>query len=111
MLTDASAIQSVLLRLPGNIWQGRTVIKWGQSLPPSRAISDEIVAAGGDYLEAPVLGSIPEAKAGKLIVMVGGSEQFHRWSGYCKTLAQKCYRLRRSCRCRQIGVESTNCLS
>jgi len=32
-------------------------------------------------LEAPVLGSIPEAKAGKLIVMVGGStEQFHRWS-------------------------------
>jgi len=45
----------------------------------SRAISDEIVAAGGDHLEAPVLGSIPEAKAGKLIVMVGGStEQFHR---------------------------------
>jgi 3-hydroxyisobutyrate dehydrogenase len=47
----------------------------------SRAIRDEVVAAGGDYLEAPVLGSIPEAKAGKLIVMVGGSpEQFQRWS-------------------------------
>jgi 3-hydroxyisobutyrate dehydrogenase len=40
-----------------------------------------VVAAGGDYLEAPVLGSIPEAKAGKLILMVGGSpEQFQRWS-------------------------------
>jgi 3-hydroxyisobutyrate dehydrogenase len=46
----------------------------------SRAIRDEVVAAGGDYLEAPVLGSIPEAKAGKLIVMVGGStEQFQQW--------------------------------
>ncbi len=83
MLTDASAIRSVLLsdssrqQLPG-----RTVIQMGTIAPTdSRAIRDEVVAAGGDYLEAPVLGSIPEAKAGKLIVMVGGSpEQFQRWS-------------------------------
>ena len=37
---------------------------------------------GGDYFEAPVLGSIPEAAEGKLIVMVGASSsQFERWSG------------------------------
>jgi 3-hydroxyisobutyrate dehydrogenase len=47
----------------------------------SRQLSHEIQALGGDYLEAPVLGSIPEAKAGKLLVMVGAEpEQFQRWS-------------------------------
>lgn len=83
MLTDASAIRSVLLSDSSRQQlAGRTVIQMGTIAPTdSRAISDEIVAAGGDYLEAPVLGSIPEAKAGKLIVMVGGStEQFQRWS-------------------------------
>lgn len=83
MLTDTSAIRSLLLsdtsrqQLPG-----RTVIQMGTIAPSeTKAIRDEVVAAGGDYLEAPVLGSIPEVKAGKLIVMVGGSpEQFQRWS-------------------------------
>jgi len=51
MLTDP-AIQSVLLFRPGNIWQGRTVIQMGTITPTeSRAISDEIVAAGGDHLK------------------------------------------------------------
>jgi len=36
---------------------------------------------------APVLG-IPEAKAGKLIVMVGGSTAISPLVIYCKTLAQ-----------------------
>jgi len=81
MLTDASAIQSVLLSdFPATSGR-RTVIQMGTITPTeSRAISDEIVAAGGDHLEAPVLGSIPEAKAGKLIVVGGSTEQFHRWS-------------------------------
>jgi 3-hydroxyisobutyrate dehydrogenase len=41
----------------------------------SQEIRDAVVAAGGEYIEAPVLGSIPEAKTGKLIVMVGGEEE------------------------------------
>lgn len=83
MLTDAAAIQDVLLSDSSRQQlAGRTVIQMGTIAPAhSRAIRDEVVAAGGDYLEAPVLGSIPEAKTGKLIVMVGGSpEQFQRWS-------------------------------
>ncbi len=83
MLTDASAIRSVLLcDSSRQQLAGRTVIQMGTITPTdSKAIGDEVVAAGGDYLEAPVLGSIPEAKAGKLILMVGGSpEQFQRWS-------------------------------
>lgn len=83
MLTNAAAIQNVLLsEASRQHLAGRTVIQMGTITPTeSKAIRDEVVAAGGDYLEAPVLGSIPEAQAGKLIVMVGGSsEQFQRWS-------------------------------
>lgn len=83
MLTNAAAIQNVLLsEASRQHLAGRTVIQMGTITPTeSKAIRDEVVAAGGEYLEAPVLGSIPEAQAGKLIVMVGGStEQFQRWS-------------------------------
>ena len=45
----------------------------------SQEIRDAVVAAGGEYIEAPVLGSIPEAEAGKLIVMVGAEpNQYQR---------------------------------
>ncbi len=83
MLTNAAAIRNILLSEPSRSHlAGRTVIQMGTITPTeSKAIRDEVIAAGGDYLEAPVLGSIPEAQAGKLIVMVGGTpEQFQKWS-------------------------------
>lgn len=83
MLTDATAIRSVLLsEASRQHLVRRTVIQMGTITPTdSKIIRDEVVAAGGDYLEAPVLGSIPEAQAGKLLVMVGGStDQFQRWA-------------------------------
>ncbi|GAA6622465.1 NAD(P)-dependent oxidoreductase [Scytonema sp. NUACC26] len=81
MLSNAAAIYSVLLS--DRSWRtvaGRTVIQMGTITPAeSKEIRDAVVAAGGEYLEAPVLGSIPEAKAGKLIVMVGAlQEQYNR---------------------------------
>lgn len=90
MLTNAAAIQSVLLsEASRQQLAGRTVIQMGTITPTeSKAIKDEVVAAGGEYLEAPVLGSIPEAQAGKLIVMVGGStEQFQRWSNLLRNFS------------------------
>lgn len=83
MLTDTTAIQDVLLteaaqaQLPG-----RMVIQMGTIAPSeSQTIRDQVVAVGGEYLEAPVLGSIPEAQAGNLIVMVGAEQnQFTQWS-------------------------------
>lgn len=83
MLTNADAIQNVLLSEASRQYLGgRTVIQMGTITPSeTKAIKEEVVAAGGEYLEAPVLGSIPEAEAGKLIVMVGAlNEQFQRWS-------------------------------
>ncbi len=82
MLTDATAIHTTLLS-PDATAQlaGRTVLQMGTIAPQeSKAIAQLVQTAGGDYFEAPVLGSIPEASAGKLIVMVGASpDQFEQW--------------------------------
>ena len=82
MLTDAQAINQVLFdSKPDNskqleLLQNKLVIQMATIAPDqSKAISDRVSAAGGSYLEAPVLGSIPQVKTGKLIIMVGGSSQ------------------------------------
>jgi 3-hydroxyisobutyrate dehydrogenase len=89
MLTDAQAIREVLLSPRSRAeLSDRAVIQMGTISPTqSIVINREVLKAGGNYLEAPVLGSIVEAKAGKLILMVGASpEQFERWSGLLKCL-------------------------
>lgn len=83
MLTNASAIEQVLLSESAKTQlKGRTIIQMGTISPQeSQEIEKQVIAAGGEYLEAPVLGSIPEAETGKLIVMVGATpEQFAKWS-------------------------------
>jgi 3-hydroxyisobutyrate dehydrogenase len=80
MLTDAAAIMATLFESGASL-QGKTVIQMG-TIAPEQSLSchDRLVAAGGAYLEAPVLGSIPEATAGNLIVMVGSTAaQFEQW--------------------------------
>jgi 3-hydroxyisobutyrate dehydrogenase len=82
MLTDAAAIETTLLNPETQAHlKGRTVLQMGTISPQeSKAIAQTVQAVGGDYLEAPVLGSIPEAKAGTLIVMVGATQtQFDQW--------------------------------
>ncbi|MBF2029689.1 MAG: NAD(P)-dependent oxidoreductase [Oscillatoriales cyanobacterium C42_A2020_001] len=82
MLTNAEAIRAMVLSETSRIaLAGKTVIQMGTIAPmESRALCKDVTTAGGAYLEAPVLGSIPEAKAGKLIVMVGSTpEQFEQW--------------------------------
>jgi 3-hydroxyisobutyrate dehydrogenase len=60
---------------------GKTLVQMGTIAPEqSQALATEVEGAGGRYLEATVLGSIPEAKAGTLIVMVGAKvEDFEQW--------------------------------
>ena len=84
MLSDYEAIRDVLFGPDcTRALSGRTVIQMGTISPEeSVTLSKQIKEHGGDYFEAPVLGSIPEAMEGKLIVMVGASsDQFERWSG------------------------------
>ncbi|HYN41507.1 MAG TPA: NAD(P)-dependent oxidoreductase [Thermoanaerobaculia bacterium] len=81
MLADAPAIREVLFS-PEAVaaLAGRTVVQMGTIGPDeSRAFAAEVAAAGGEWVEAPVLGSIPQADSGTLQVMVGGTaEQLER---------------------------------
>ncbi len=77
MVSDAQAIREVLkLDQPGvksSGLQDKTILQMATIAPgQSVAISKAVISCGGRYLEAPVLGSIPEAKAGTLIIMAGG---------------------------------------
>lgn len=73
MLADAQAIEEVLFGCVGaGLLERKTVIQMGTIGPDeSIAFRDRIADAAGRYIEAPVMGSIPQAEAGELIVMVG----------------------------------------
>jgi 3-hydroxyisobutyrate dehydrogenase len=76
VLADAAAITATLFA-PGaeERLAGRAVVQMGTIAPAeSRTLARRVGAAGGQYLEAPVLGSLPEARDGRLIVMAGGDQ-------------------------------------
>lgn len=79
MLSDAPAIHETLLApasLP--LLRGRRVLNMGTVSPAqAREIDARVRRAGGQYMECPVLGSLPEARHGTLILMFGGTpDQF-----------------------------------
>lgn len=73
MLSNADAIHQLLPLEQQVSLQGKTILQMATIAPAqSRQICQAVEQCGGRYLEAPVLGSIPEAKAGTLIIMAGG---------------------------------------
>lgn len=75
MLSDAQAIAQVLDALPDGALRGRCVIQMATILPAeSRTLAARVREAGARYLEAPVLGSIPEAGSGRLLIMAGADD-------------------------------------
>ncbi|OGT91630.1 MAG: hydroxyacid dehydrogenase [Gammaproteobacteria bacterium RIFOXYA12_FULL_61_12] len=79
-LSDLAAIEAVLFSAEAQ-WAlpGKTLIQMGTIAPrESRALAARLEAAGARYLEAPVLGSVPEALRGSLIIMAGGSSEVFR---------------------------------
>ena len=88
-LTDATAIRAVLFPPAAPVdFHGRTIIQMGTISPDeSRAFQRSVSDGGGDYFEAPVLGSLAEARAGTLIVMGGGTvDQLRRWDSVFSSL-------------------------
>ena len=82
MLTNAAAIKELLFADKTlDLLENSTIIQMGTISPQeSKAICHRLSELGGEYLEAPVLGSIPQVKTGELIVMVGSTEkQFSQW--------------------------------
>ena len=76
-LSDAAAIDDVLFfDAAAQALSSRTLVQMGTISPrQSRDLAHRAEALGASYLEAPVLGSIPEARAGTLIVMAGGTPE------------------------------------
>lgn len=87
MVTNKDAIASILLADDTvSLLADKTIIQMGTIAPThSRELHQRVLAAGGDYLEAPVLGSIPQVKDGSLILMVGAtSKQYETWEPVLK---------------------------
>ena len=74
VLSDAAAIRETLFApAPDDSIRGRILLQMGTIAPgESRDLATRVAAAGGEYLESPVLGSLPEARDGRLILMAGG---------------------------------------
>jgi 3-hydroxyisobutyrate dehydrogenase len=90
-LADKVAIQEVLFPAErASLLEGKTILQMGTIGPlHSRGIEDAAIAHGAEYLEAPVLGSIPEATKGTLLVMVGSSpEQYEKYLPLLKVFGE-----------------------
>lgn len=92
LFTDAAAIRSVLFTPACSAaLKGKTIFQMGTIGPnESLEIQREVEQCGGAYCEAPVLGSLAEAKAGTLFVMMGSTEeQFGAWSSLFRALSRE----------------------
>ncbi len=89
VLTTYEANTSVLFT--ENIsYESKTVIQMGTiGVEENIRLEQKIKSLGGQYLEAPVLGSIPQIKGGELITLVGGEKEvFTRQENLLKTFGQ-----------------------
>ena len=75
MVSDYTACREVIDQLGEAGIRDHVVINSSTIAPTESAeIAQRIEALGGQYLEAPVLGSIPQAQSGTLQLLLGGSE-------------------------------------
>ena len=73
VLSDGATTRSVLIDQVADALQGRSVLQIATIAPAeSCALATAVTERGGRYLEAPVLGSRPEALQGRLQLMAGG---------------------------------------
>ena len=79
LLSDANAINAVLDTIEPSTFHHKILIQMGTISPgESRSIAKRLNDANGLYLECPVLGSLPEARSGKLILMAAGEYDVFR---------------------------------
>ncbi len=89
LLTDDTAIQDVLFRqTEPRVLAGKTLIQMATISPEqSQQLAADCEKIACDYLECPVLGSIPEAQSARLILMVGASRpQYEIWHDFLTSL-------------------------
>jgi len=91
MLADFDAFNELVLSKGLNNLDGKTFVQMSTIAPPeSLELQKRIEKLRGEYLEAPVLGSIPQIKVGELIILVGSTkEQFEKWQNIFSILGNK----------------------
>ncbi len=94
MLAHFRAISEALFREETG-FKGKTVIQMSTISPAeSLQLKQKIKKLGGNYFEAPVLGSIPQATNGELIILVGSSTgQFKSFKNLLDVLGNKVLRI------------------
>jgi 3-hydroxyisobutyrate dehydrogenase len=95
MLTDYQSIEEVIFSQPSRKFQGKTWIQMSTISPvESLLLKQQFEEAGGEYMEAPVLGSIVQAKNRTLIVLYGGLlAQFKQWISFLKVFGENVIRM------------------
>jgi 3-hydroxyisobutyrate dehydrogenase len=93
MLTDFPAFKDAILSQPDLNLNGKVVIQMSTIAPAeSKELQDRLIELGAEYLEAPVLGSIPQVQERTLFVLVGGNkEKFEKHKPIFKQLGDKVY--------------------
>jgi 3-hydroxyisobutyrate dehydrogenase-like beta-hydroxyacid dehydrogenase/ADP-ribose pyrophosphatase YjhB (NUDIX family) len=90
MVADAEALRAVVLGpdgLAAGMRADATLIEMSTVGPAAMARLRALLPAGAGVLDAPVIGSVAEAGAGRLRILVGGDEAvFRRWSGLLSVL-------------------------
>jgi 3-hydroxyisobutyrate dehydrogenase-like beta-hydroxyacid dehydrogenase len=90
MLADPGALEEVLFGADGlaaGLGAGSTLIEMSTVGPEAVRRLAGRLPQGVDVVDAPVLGSVPQARDGALQVFVGGTEaQFGRWRGVLEAM-------------------------
>ncbi|MEE9430903.1 MAG: NAD(P)-dependent oxidoreductase [Melioribacteraceae bacterium] len=91
MLSDFDSFAELILDCGINQFDGKTFIQMSTIAPSeSLELKRRIEKLRGEYIEAPILGSIPQIKIGKLIILVGSTEkQFAKWNKLFSVLGNK----------------------
>ncbi len=94
MLTDFNAISETLFTEKIS-FKGKTLIQMSTISPKeSLLLKNRIEENEGEYIEAPVLGSIPQVEEGQLIVMVGASkDNYNKWKKLLKNFGDGVYHI------------------
>jgi 3-hydroxyisobutyrate dehydrogenase len=92
MLSDYVAVSSVLFEKEIS-YKNKTVIQMSTISPgESEILSERIQKSGGDYIEAPVLGGLAQIPEGKLLPMIGASEEmFVKWKPFLLNFAENVF--------------------
>ena len=79
LLSDAEAIATVLDSVSPGAFSNKLFIQMGTIAPEqSQHLENQLNSVDAKYLECPVLGSLPEARSGTLILMAAGLEENYR---------------------------------